>query len=35
MNLVGQLGGDHQQAGQLLSGLLSQGGYDQVQLRDF
>ena len=26
MNLVGQLGGDHEQAGQLLGGLLGQGG---------
>jgi hypothetical protein len=26
INLVGQLGGDHQRAGQLLGGLLSQGG---------
>jgi hypothetical protein len=26
VNLVGQLGGDHQQAGQLLSGLMGQGG---------
>jgi hypothetical protein len=26
MNLVGQLGGDHQEAGQLLSSVLGQGG---------
>jgi len=26
VNLVGQLGGNHQQAGQMLSGLLGQGG---------
>ncbi|MBV9010504.1 MAG: hypothetical protein JO272_00405 [Pseudonocardiales bacterium] len=26
INLVAQLGGDHQQAGRLLGGLLSQGG---------
>jgi hypothetical protein len=26
LNLVGQLGGDHEQAGQLLGGLLGQGG---------